>query len=128
MILPAERNQPGKQTVALKQNHVFRRLYSKGKSAGDPYLAVYCRKNRLGHSRLGLTVGVKIGKAVVRNRTRRRIKEAYRVNEARFLPGYDLVIVARVRAGHSRYREIERSLLRLMDKLGLLACKEEGQA
>ena len=117
-----------KQTVALKQNHVFRRLYSKGKSAVDPYLAVYCRKNRLGHSRLGLTVGVKIGKAVVRNRTRRRIKEAYRVNEARFLPGYDLVIVARVRAGHSRYREIERSLLRLMDKLGLLACKEEGQA
>ena len=65
-------------TVSLKLNHVFRRLYGRGKSAVNPCLAVYCRKNNLGYSRLGLTVGVKLGKAVVRNRTRRRIKEAYR--------------------------------------------------
>ena len=115
-----------KQTISLKQNHVFRRLYSKGKSAVDPCLAVYCRPNRLGHSRLGLTVGVKLGHAVVRNRTRRRIREAYRIHEDRFLPGYDIVVVARVKAAHSRYREIERSLLRLSDKLGLL--RKEGEA
>ena len=111
-------------TASLKQNHVFRRLYSKGKSAVNPCLALYCRKNHQPHSRLGVTVGVKVGKAVVRNRTRRRIKEAYRIHEARFQPGYDLVVVARVRAGHCRYREVERSLLSLADKLGLLR-KEE---
>ena len=111
-------------TVSLKQNHVFRRLYSKGKSAVNPCLALYCRKNHQSHSRLGVTVGVKVGKAVVRNRTRRRIKEAYRIHEAHFQPGYDLVVVARVRAGHCRYREVERSLLSLADKLGLLR-KEE---
>ena len=33
-----------KHTIALKQNHEFRRLYSKGKSAVSPYFAVYCRK------------------------------------------------------------------------------------
>ena len=60
-----------------------------------------------GYSRLGLTVGVKLGKAVVRNRTRRRIKEAYRIHEGAFLPGYDIVVVARVRAAHSRYRELD---------------------
>ena len=112
-------------TVSLKQNHVFRRLYSKGKSAVNPCLALYCRKNNFPRSRLGITVGVKVGKAVVRNRTRRRIREAYRIHEDRFLPGYDLVVVARVRAGHSRYREVERSLLSLADKLGLLR-KEEA--
>ena len=85
-------------TVSLKLNHVFRRLYGRGKSAVNPCLAVYCRKNNLGYSRLGLTVGVKLGKAVVRNRTRRRIKEAYRIHEGAFLPGYDIVVVARVRA------------------------------
>ena len=106
-------------TVSLKQNHVFRRLYAKGKSAVNPCLAVYCRKNNSPRTRLGITVGVKVGKAVVRNRTRRRIKEAYRAHEDRFLPGYDLVVVARVKAGHSRYREVERSLLSLADKLGL---------
>ena len=112
-------------TVSLKLNHVFRRLYSRGKSAVNPCLALYCRKNNLGYTRLGITVGVKLGKAVVRNRTRRRIREAYRIHEDRFLPGYDLVVVARVRAGHSRYREVERSLLSLADKLGLLR-KEEA--
>ena len=35
-----------KHTVALKQNHEFRRLYSKGKSAVSPYFAVYCRKTK----------------------------------------------------------------------------------
>ena len=112
-------------TVPMKQNHLFRRLYSKGKSKVNPCLALYCRKNGLDRSRLGLTVGVKVGKAVVRNRTRRRIREAYRIHEDRFLPGYDLVVVARVKAGHSRYREIEHSLLSLADKLGLLR-KEEA--
>lgn len=82
-------------------------------------------EEQLPRSRLGITVGVKVGKAVVRNRTRRRIREAYRIHEDRFLPGYDLVVVARVRAGHSRYWEVERSLLSLADKLGLLR-KEEA--
>ena len=111
-------------TVSLKLNHVLRRLYGRDKSAVNPCLALYCRKNNLGYSRLGLTVGVKLGKAVVRNRTRRRIREAYRLHEHQFLPGYDLVVVARVKAGHSRYREIERSLLSLADRLGLL--RKEG--
>ena len=111
-------------TVSLKLNHVFRRLYGRGKSAVNPCLALYCRRNNLGYSRLGLTVGVKLGKAVVRNRTRRRIREAYRLHEHQFLPDYDLVVVARVKAGHSRYREIERSLLSLADRLGLL--RKEG--
>lgn len=110
-----------KRTVAIKQNHEFRRLYQKGKSAVSPCLAVYCRRNRYGKNRIGLTVGTKVGKAVVRNRVRRRIKEAYRVNEDRYSPGWDIVVVARVKAAHVRYQELERSLLKLSDKLGLLS-------
>ena len=111
-------------TVSLKLNHVFRRLYGRGKSAVNPCLAVYCRKNNLGYSRLGITTGVKLGNAVKRNFVRRRIRELYRTNEEKFLPGFDIVVVARVRAAHSRYRELERSLLSLADKLGLL--RKEG--
>ncbi len=115
-----------KYTVSLKENRQFRRLYGKGRHAVSPVLALYCRKNRLAYSRLGITVSTKVGKAVRRNRTRRRIREAYRIHEGQFLPGYDLVAVARVRAGHTRFREIERSLLQTADKLGLLR-KEAGQ-
>lgn len=115
-----------KHTVSLKLNHVFRRLYTKGKSAVAPTMALYCRKNGQGKTRLGFTVGTKLGNAVVRNRVRRRLKEAYRTNEGRFLPGYDLVVVGRVRAVHARYGEIERHLLQTADKLGLLKKPEGG--
>lgn len=114
-----------KRTVSIKHNHEFRRLYNKGKSAVSPCLAIYCRKNRRPDNRLGLTVGTKLGKAVVRNRVRRRLREAYRVNEDRFAPGWDIVVVARVRAAHIRYRELERSLLQLAGRLGLL--RREGE-
>ena len=65
-----------KHTVALKQNHEFRRLYSKGRSAVSPYFVLYCRPNRRSYSRLGITTGVKLGNAVKRNRARRRIRSS----------------------------------------------------
>lgn len=114
-----------KYTVALKQNHEFRRLYNKGKSAVSPFFAVYCRKTGRPYSRLGLTTGVKLGNAVKRNRVRRRMRELYRTNEEKFCPGYDIVIVARTRAVNARYSELEHSFLRLMKKLDLLRGKED---
>lgn len=108
-----------KSTLSIKQNHVFRRLYSKGKSAVSPCVAVYCRKNGREYNRLGITVGTKLGKAVVRNRARRRIREAYRLHEDQLVLGYDIVVVARVRCSFCRYGELERHLLRCLDRLGL---------
>ncbi len=108
-----------KNTVSIKENHVFRRLYSKGKSAVSPCLALYVRRNGRKENRLGITVSTKVGKAVVRNRVRRRIREAYRLHEGELRTGCDIVIVARVKAAHSRYAALEKSLLSLADKLGL---------
>ena len=116
-----------KYTIALKQNHEFRRLYSKGKSAVSPYFAIYCRKTNRPISRLGITTGVKLGKAVKRNFVRRRIRELYRTNEGKFLPGFDIVVVARSRAIYGRYADLERSFLQQMKKLGVIAPKEESK-
>ena len=93
-----------------------------------PYRVVYTVSEAARPAPTALLVSIpkkRFKRAVKRNRARRRIREAYRIHEDRFLPGYDLVVVARVRAGHSRYREVERSLLSLADKLGLLR-KEEA--
>ena len=116
-----------KQTVALKQNHEFRRLYNKGKSAVSPYFVIYCRKTGRPVSRLGITTGVKLGNAVKRNSARRRVRALYRANEEQLLPGYDIVVVARVRAAYASYAEIERDLLRLLDKLGVYQRGERSQ-
>lgn len=110
-----------KYTVSLKENRVFRRLYAKGRSAVSPTMVLYCRKNGRRENRLGLTTGTKLGHAVVRNRVRRRLREIYRLPGAPALPGYDIVVVARVRAVYSRYAELERDFLRLAKKLQLLS-------
>lgn len=107
-------------TESLKKNYEFRRLYSKGQSAVSPFLAVYCRKNRTQVNRVGITVGGKIGNAVKRNRIRRRLREIYRLNETAFRTGFDIVIVARVRAEFARYDDLEKSFLKLCGKLNML--------
>lgn len=107
-------------TQSLKQNYLFRRLYQRGKSAAGRYVVVYCRKNGLPYNRLGLTAGTKIGHAVVRNRIRRRIREAYRLSEDSYYRGYDIVVVARSRAAEASFREIADCLYVLSGKLGLI--------
>ena len=108
-----------KRAVTLKENHEFRRLYQKGKSAVSGCMVVYCRKNRLGHNRLGLTVSTKIGGAVVRNRARRRLREVYRLSQPGMKQGYDIVIVARSRALKAPFPAMMDSFRRLCEKLGL---------
>ena len=109
-----------KMTAPLKENHLFRRAYNKGRTAADSRLALYVRRNGRKSNRLGLTVSTKVGRAVTRNRVRRRLREIYRLNEGALALGCDVVVVARVRAASSDYHQLERSFLRLADKLGLL--------
>lgn len=106
--------------VTVKENYEFRRIYRKGKSAVSPQLVIYCQRNRRGHSRLGVSVSTKLGCAVVRNRVRRHIREIYRLNKAKILPGYDLIVVARVRAVETDYQKLDRTYLRLLEQLDLL--------
>lgn len=109
---------------SLKLNHLFRRLYQKGRSAANKYLVIYCRRNGSPENRIGYTVSSKLGHAVVRNRVRRRLREIYRLHELQFRPGWDLVVVARSRAVDAPYKKLEGAYLSLAEKLDLLR-KEE---
>ncbi|MGI6014281.1 MAG: ribonuclease P protein component [Oscillospiraceae bacterium] len=115
-----------KFSETMKKNYEFRRLYSKGKSAATPVLVIYCRRTKRAYNRIGITVTNKIGKAVHRNRVRRRIREIYRLNEHRLLPGTELVIVARVRSRYVCYQELERAFLTACKRLNVLVKKESG--
>ena len=106
-------------TSSIKNNYEFRRLYATGKSVTSGLLAVYCKRNRKGQSQLGVTVGTKVGKAVRRNRVRRRLREIYRLHEHEIRRGFDIVVAARVRSREASYQQLEKDLLRLLDKLGL---------
>lgn len=110
-----------KFTVSLKKSREFRRLYAKGKSAADSLLVVYFRKNGLCENRVGFTVTTKLGKAVVRNRVRRRLREVYRLNEEKLKFGLDIIIVARVKSRYVCYGELDKAFLDLCRRLSLLS-------
>ena len=109
-----------KKATTLKMNYEFRRVYNKGASGVSPFLVVYARPNRGGRNRLGVTVSTKLGKAVVRNRVRRRLREIYRLSQPEMKQGWDIVLVARTRAVTATYRDLERTYRKTCEKLGLL--------
>ena len=108
--------------VTLKKNGDFRRLYARGKSYAHPVLVTYFLKNRAGIDRVGITASKKIGNAVVRNRARRVIKEAYR----QLLPylsrerSYDIVFVARMRTCTSKSTQVREAMRKHFKEAGIL--------
>ena len=111
-----------KRAVTLKENYEFRRTY-KGTSAVSGGMVLYCRKNKLGRNRLGLTASTKLGHAVVRNRCRRRLREVYRLHLGEMKQGYDVILVARTRTATASWKELNDSFLKLCRKLDLLEDK-----
>ena len=108
-----------KFSSSLKLNHIFRRCYGSSGQANS-YLVLYARRNRTGVNRVGITVGKKLGKAHIRNRARRRIREVYRLNEERFAPGWDIVVVARSRSVEAPFDKLTKSYLSLAKRAGIL--------
>ena len=109
---------------SLKLNHIFRRLYHTSGYANG-LLVLYARENHSRENRVGVTVGKKLGHAVVRNRARRRLREVYRLNEAKFRPGWDIVVVARSKAVNAPFGQLTKSYLSLARKAGILMPEEE---
>ena len=108
-----------KFSTSLKFNHIFQRLYrSSGQANG--LLVLYARKNRLGINRVGITVSKKLGKAHIRNRVRRRVREVYRLNEDKFQPGWDIVVVVRGKAVEAPFGKLADAYLSLARKAGIL--------
>ena len=108
-----------KFSSSLKLNHVFRRLYHTNGQANG-YLVLYARPNRTHTNRVGVTVGKKLGKAVVRNRVRRRLREVYRLHEEQFSSGWDIVVVARSRCIGASFEKLTEAYLTLAEKAGIL--------
>ncbi len=108
----------------MKKNSVFRYVYANGVSVSNRLLVLYKRDNNSEINYLGVTVGKKVGNAVVRNRVKRLIKESYRLSEEKVAAGYDLVVIARAAAGPldraSAFKAVDRALKSLLLKQGLL--------
>ena len=84
-----------KRAYRLRRPGQFQRVRREGRSWGSPLLTLNAAPNRRRVSRSGFVVGKRLGKAVDRNRARRRVREAVRLIYDRIAPGWDLVFIAR---------------------------------
>ena len=98
---------------SLKKNHQFQFVYKNGKSYANKYLVMYIKENGTEKNRIGISVSKKVGNSVVRHRVTRLVRESYRLHEAVFNSGLDIVVVARASAASVGYEEIESALLHL---------------
>lgn len=81
--------------ITIKTNRDFRACYRKGRTAGRRQMVLYRRRRNGPEVRFGFVVSKKVGGAVQRNRVRRVLREACRLNSHLFMPGFDYVFVAR---------------------------------
>ncbi|WP_428532166.1 ribonuclease P protein component [Rhodopila sp.] len=113
---PSAGAKPGR----LKRRPEFLRVAASGNKAavGGVVLQVRTRPDA-DPARLGFTVSKKVGNAVVRNRTRRRLKEAARLLLAeRPVAGVDLVLIGRASTRGRNFTTLQADIRRALDRTG----------
>ena len=119
--LRAVHAQAGKQMrkeLRLRRRKDFDAVFRKGRGLHNELLVLRTVPNELDHNRYGFITSKRLGKAVVRNRVRRRLKEAVRVLPA--TPGWDVVVSAKTRAAEADFHALNRAVIELLGRAGIL--------
>lgn len=93
-------------------------VYAKGSAWAHDLAVVRALPNGLPLSRCGFSVGKRIGKAVVRNRVKRRFREILRQTSLR--AGWDIVLIARPAAAAADYASLRKAIEELLSRAHLL--------
>ncbi len=89
-----------------------------GRSRSDSLLVLVTRPNDLEVTRFGFSVGRRVGKAIVRNKVKRRLREVARITQVQ--KGWDLVFIARKGAASTDFHRLRRSTTTLLRRAGVL--------
>jgi len=104
----------------LSRPRDFATLQEHGTVRSHPLLVVRVLRTDLDTTRFGLATGRKIGGAVIRNRLRRRLREALRALAPSFQPGWDVLIIARPALVTATHEELSEAVGKLLRRGGVL--------
>jgi ribonuclease P protein component, eubacterial len=103
------------KSARILRSKDFRRVYDNGAKFSGPLFAAFClRNNGDGAIRVGFTCPRALGGAVVRNRIKRRMREAVRERLHLAGGGWEIVINPRLRAMTAPFPQLEREIERLL--------------
>jgi len=107
-----------KREEYLTKQEQFNLVYSAGKSWAGNLLLIRGMPNELSFSRYGFVVSKRVGKAVVRNRVKRLLREILRQTSLK--PGWDIVFYTRPTAASASFSELRKLILSLLSQAQLL--------
>ncbi|MCS7275589.1 MAG: ribonuclease P protein component [Dehalococcoidia bacterium] len=111
--------------LRLHGRKAFDQVFRRGRIYRHELMVLRTLPNGLPYSRMGLVTGKRLGKATVRNRTKRRLREA--VRRLPLAPGWDFVFVLRPPAAAADYWQIEQAARHLLARAGVLSPQEPGR-
>ena len=106
-----------KKIEIIKSSEEYTEIINTGKSEKNKYYSIYYRKNKKSN-RYGITIPKKLGIAVLRNKSKRRVKNIIDKNKNAIQNGYDYVIIVKKGILDLTYFEMEKELLNLIKKIG----------
>ena len=109
-----------KRRFSVREARRFQEIRQRGRSYTNELVVTCVLANQLDYSRFGFAVSSRIGPAVIRNRIKRRLREAVRLQMDRIPPGWDIIFIARRPIRNADYHQMEAACARLLRRAHLL--------
>ncbi|MFA5602320.1 MAG: ribonuclease P protein component [Bacilli bacterium] len=109
-----------KKENIVKKNHEFSNIINSNNKFQNQYFIIYIKENRLSKTRFGISVGKKTGKAVIRNKIKRQIRNILDTQKKDYQNGFDCIIIIKKGVLVLQFKEIKQELIKVLIKSNVL--------
>jgi ribonuclease P protein component len=108
-----------KKTNIIQKNNDFSKIIEKNKPYKNNYFTVFVEKNNQNNYRFGISIGKKVGNAVIRNKIKRQIKNILDTLNYKIIPEYDCIIIVKSNIINLSFNQIKEELIIVLNKVNI---------